>query len=214
MYIPAAFLETDAEKLCAFIQEYSFGLLVSEHAGAPFATHLPLLLDRTAGPQGCLIGHLARANPQWQEADGKTFLAVFSGPHAYISPAWYQAEQVVPTWNYAAVHAYGVMRTIHDPDALFQIVGQYVDFFESTMNVPWKFDASGEFAQKMIAGIVGFRIEITRLEGKWKLSQNQPRERREKVVHALTTRSDEGSQAIAELMRNSLARDRDADRGA
>src|SRR4051812_5840105 len=106
MYVPAAFAEPDRGRLHEFIEAYSFGLLVSSHRG-PFATHLPFLLDRTAGPHGTLVGHMARANPQWHDLDGREVLAVFSGPHAYVSPSWYEADDVVPTWNYVAVHARG-----------------------------------------------------------------------------------------------------------
>jgi transcriptional regulator len=179
-------------------------LLVSQHEGEPFATHLPLLLDRTAGPHGSLIGHMARANPQWQSADGQHVLAVFSGPHAYVSPSWYESENVVPTWNYVAVHAYGTFRAVHDTEALLGIVSQYVDFFESSLLRPWKFDPTSDFSRKMIGAIVGFRIEISRLEGKWKLNQNHPRERREKVVRALEASGDELSQSVAELMKRQL----------
>ncbi len=129
MYIPAAFNETDPEKLFDTIEQYSFGMLVSQADGVPLVSHLPILLDRTHAPHGCLIGHLARANPQWEQAEGQAALAVFSGPHAYISPSWYQSENVVPTWNYVAVHAYGTFRAIHDRDALLEIVGQYVSIF-------------------------------------------------------------------------------------
>src|SRR5438874_6033211 len=104
MYIPHAFAETDRTRLHDFIEQHSFGLLVSQFDGQPFASHLPFLLERTAGPKGCLIGHMARANPQWQQLGGQSGLAIFSGPHVYVSPTWYESEQVVPTWNYVAVH--------------------------------------------------------------------------------------------------------------
>jgi transcriptional regulator len=205
MYIPAAFREANYEKLFDVIEQNSFGLLVSNHDGAPFATHLPLLVDRTVAPRGCLIGHMARANPQWEQADGQTVLAVFSGPHAYISPTWYEAENVVPTWNYVAVHACGTFRAIHERDAMLEIVGQYVDYFEAALPDPWNFDPQGEYSQKMGGAIVGFQIEISRLEGKWKLNQNHPRERREKVIRALHAAGDAGSRAIADLMQQQLA---------
>ncbi len=208
MYIPAAFNETDPEKLFDTIEQYSFGMLVSQADGVPLVSHLPILLDRSHGPHGCLIGHLARANPQWEQAEGQTVLSVFSGPHAYISPSWYQSENVVPTWNYVAVHAYGTFRAIHDRDALLQIVGQYVDFFEGSLPAPWKFDATSDYAMKLAGAIVGFRIEIDRLEGKWKLNQNQPRDRRKKVVEARSGTSDDAlSRSIADLMRIQLAGD-------
>lgn len=200
MYTPKLFEQTNRSVLFDFIQQHSFGMLASVLDGAPFVTHLPLLLDRSGGADGSLIGHMARANPQWQQAEGQTVLAVFSGPHAYISPAWYEAQNVVPTWNYVAVHAYGTFRAIHEPERMLEIVQEYVDFFEASMPQPWTFDGETEFAKKLVQGIVGFRIEITRLEGKWKLSQNQPVERREKVMQELKRSGNEDANATAELM--------------
>jgi transcriptional regulator len=205
MYIPTAFAETDPKKLFEVIEQNSFGLLISRHSDEPFATHLPLLLDRTVGSQGCLIGHMARANPQWQSAEGQNVLAVFSGPHAYVSPSWYVSDNVVPTWNYVAVHAYGTFYAVHETEALLAIVGQYVDFFEASLPRPWKFDPASDYSRKMAGAIVGFRIEISRLEGKWKLNQNHPRERREKVVEALIASGDELSQSVAALMKSQLS---------
>src|SRR3954454_23818004 len=160
MYVPPHFAENDLSKLHDFIEAYSFGLLVSQVDGLPFATHLPFLLDRTAGAHGTLVGHMARANPQWREAGGQTALAVFSGPHAYISPSWYEAEQVVPTWNYAAVHAYGKIQVIEDEPALLDIVQESVRVYEQAMPRPWSFAASTQFVQRLLGQIVGFRIEI------------------------------------------------------
>jgi transcriptional regulator len=205
MYVPAAFAERDLSRLHDFIEQHSFGLLVSQADALPFATHLPFLLDRTAGPHGALVGHMARANPQWREAGGQTVLTIFSGPHTYISPTWYEAEQVVPTWNYTAVHAYGRVQIIEDEIALLKIVQETVRLYERAMPRPWSFDGSGTFAERMLGQIVGFRIEIDKIEGKWKLNQNQPVERREKVVRALQQRQgDENAQAVAALMRQTL----------
>src|ERR1700759_3803266 len=106
MYVPSHFAETDLATLHDFIERYSFGLLVSQVDGQPFGTHLPFLLDRSA-PHGTLIGHMARANPHWQSLREQPALVVFAGPHAYISPTWYEAANVVPTWNYTAVHVSG-----------------------------------------------------------------------------------------------------------
>jgi transcriptional regulator len=200
MYIPASFKQDDVAVLHEFIEQHSFATLVSRHDEAPLASHMPLLLDRGSGASGTLIGHVARANPQWQQAEGQNVLAIFSGPHAYISPAWYEADNVVPTWNYTAVHAYGSWQTIDDAASLEQIVRDYVDFYERPRKSPWQLDASPEFLQKLLPQIVGFRIEIARLEGKWKLSQNHPPQRRQKVINALRLQADENSLAIAALM--------------
>lgn len=200
MYIPAAFAETDLTKLHDFIEQNSFGLLVSQADGPPFATHLPFLLDRSTGPQGTLVGHMARANPQWREAGEQTALAIFSGPHAYISPTWYEAEEVVPTWNYTAVHAYGRVEVIEDEGSLLGIVERSVRIYEQAMPQPWSFDGSSTFVKRLLAQIVGFRIEVEKIEGKWKLNQNHPVERRQNVVRALQQRGDENALAVAALM--------------
>jgi transcriptional regulator len=170
----------------------------------PFATHLPFLLDRTAGPQGTVVGHLARANPQWREAAGQTILVIFSGPHAYISPTWYEAEQVVPTWNYAAVHAYGRAEIVEEQAALLDIVRRSVEVYERAMPRPWSFDPASPYMERLLGQIVGLRIEVERIEGKFKLNQNHPAERRQKVVRALAERANENAQAVAAMMRAML----------
>jgi transcriptional regulator len=203
MYIPPAFAETDLTKLHDFIEQHSFGLLVSQVDGLPFATHLPFLLERTTGPHGTMICHVARANPQWQEARGQTALAIFSGPHAYVSPTWYEAEQVVPTWNYAAVHVYGRVQIIQDESALLGIVQEMVRVYEEAMPQPWSFEST-MFVKRLLGQIVGFRIEIEKIEGKFKLNQNHPIERRRKVVGALQQRGDENGLAVAAMMQAML----------
>jgi transcriptional regulator len=204
MYIPAAFAETDLPKLHDFIEQHSFGLLVSQVDGLPFASHLPFFLERSAGSHGTLVGHMARANPQWRDAGGQTALAIFSGPHAYVSPTWYEAEQVVPTWNYTAVHAYGQVVIVEDEGALLEIVQRTVRVYERAMPQPWAFSDSGTFVKRMLGQIVGFRIEVEKIEGKWKLSQNHAVERRKRVVRALGERGDENAQAIAAMMQAML----------
>jgi len=204
MYIPSHFTESDPNKLHDFIERHSFGLLVSQVAGVPFASHIPFLLDRATGPHGTLIGHVARANPHWNDLANQTALAVFSGPHAYITPTWYESANVVPTWNYAAVHATGLVKVIEDKDTLLEIVQRTVNFYEANMPTPWPLDTSGSFVERLLAQIVGFRIEIATLEGKWKMSQNHPIERREKVIRALLNQGDENSLGVAGMMRGLL----------
>jgi transcriptional regulator len=204
MYVPAAFAEPDLARLHDFIEQNSFGLLVSQVEGQPFATHLPFLLERAAGPRGRLVGHMARANPQWEAVGGQAVLAVFSGPHAYISPRWYEAEQVVPTWNYTAVHAYGRAEVVEDAGALREIVRQTVEAYERSMPRPWSLAEAGAFVEKRLPHIVGFRVVIERIEGKWKLNQNHPVERRRKVVRALLAQGGESARALAEMMQGML----------
>jgi transcriptional regulator len=200
VYVPAHFAVEDRATLFAFMMKHSFALLVSDANGSPFATHLPLLLDPDAGPNGTLRGHVARANPHWQHLAGQRALAVFSGPHAYVSPTWYQAENTVPTWNYAAVHASGTCELIEDEAELLRLLGELVTIYESGMPTPWRFDPDTPFARKLAAQVVGFRIPIDRLEGKWKLNQNHPPERRERVIRELTQSPDQQAREVAELM--------------
>jgi transcriptional regulator len=201
MYIPAAFAESDLATLHDMMEQHSFALLVSQHEGRPFASHLPLLLDRQAGPQGTLIGHMARANPHWRTAAGQEVLVVFAGAHAYISPAWYEVEHVVPTWNYVAVHAYGPLALVEESSALTDILHQFVQTYERSMPTPWELKGSNAYLERMLSQIVGFRIAITRLEGKRKLNQNHPPERRRKVIRVLRERGDE---TMARLIEETL----------
>jgi transcriptional regulator len=203
MYVPTSFAETDTTKLHEFMRKNSFATLVSANETGMVASHLPLLFDAETGQLGGLIGHMARANPQWRDVRGDV-LAIFTGPHAYISPAWYATDGTVPTWNYTAVHVYGTFRVVEDRESLLDIIRRIVLYYESPRPDPWSFDEEAPYADQLIRGIVGFRIEISRLEGKWKLSQNHPEERRRRVIRALVERPDEHSQAIAAMMKEGL----------
>jgi transcriptional regulator len=204
MYTPACFAENDLARLHEAMERYSFALLVSQAGGETIASHLPLLLDRTSGPQGTLVGHMARANPQWQTAAGQRVLVVFSGPHAYVSPTWYQAERVVPTWNYVAVHATGRLELTEDPADAMALLRRMVATFEAPLERPWRLeDQPADFLDKLARQIVAFRIPIERLEGKWKLNQNQPPERRARVAAALEGQGSDDAREIAALMAGS-----------
>jgi transcriptional regulator len=157
-------------------------------------------LERDAGPHGTLVGHMARANPHWHDLDGRPVLAVFSGPHAYVSPTWYESENVVPTWNYVAVHAYGTGRLVDDAEGLAGILARTVATYERSLPSPWAIDTGSEFFRKHMRAVVGFRVEVSRLEGKWKLNQNQPEERRQKVVRALEGSDSQAAREVARLM--------------
>jgi transcriptional regulator len=201
MYIPSHFAQPDRVQLHAAIERYSFATLISGPDGHLFANHLPLMLDRQEGPHGTLIGHMARANPQWHSAAGTEVLAIFSGPHAYISPTWYQAQQTVPTWNYVAVHAYGRLKLMDDDGEVEALLHRTIGVYEAAEERPWKLDESREFVSRMLRQIVAFRVPIERLEGKWKLNQNRPVEQRQRVIEVLSRREDENSRNIATLMR-------------
>lgn len=201
MYVPASFAIEDRTTLHDFIEQHSFATMVSHDGTVPFASHVPLLLDRNAGTYGRLLGHVARANPQWKHATDQQVLAIFHGPHAYISPTWYETTNAVPTWNYVAVHACGTLRLVSDREELRQIVARMVDVYESNQPVPWSIKSpDGEFINRLLESIVGFTIEIERIEGKWKLNQNHPAERREKVIRALRQSGGSHDLEIAALM--------------
>ena len=202
MYTPAHFAEADVGKLHATIQAYSFATLVSQHDGDVTASHLPLLLKREegTGQLGTLVGHMAKANSQWEQAAGQKVLAIFAGPHAYISPSWYEDEKTVPTWNYVTVHAYGRLELVKDSQEKLDILRQTVHVYERNMPVPWTVPEPSEFLARLVDQIVAFQIPLGRLEGKWKLNQNHPLARRQRVIAALRSRPDEASQEIAGMM--------------
>src|SRR5712691_10234868 len=199
MYIPKAFREDDINTLHKFMQEYSFATLITHHEGVPFATHLPFILDSERCPNGTLLAHMARANPQWHDFSGEQeVLVIFQGPHAYVSPSWYEVELSVPTWNYAVVHAYGIPRLIEDGEELYKLLKILIETHEAQFENPWPFQLQEDYLHKMMRGIVGFEIEIARLEGKFKLSQNRTESERENVIAALQKSRD--TLAVAELM--------------
>lgn len=197
MYVPASFGVEDGDVLAKFIGRYSFATLVSRVAGAPFATHLPFVYDQQ---QSLLIGHLARANSQWRDLAAEEALVVFQGPHAYISPTYYAADFAVPTWNYAAVHVYGVPRVVEQQQRLAAIVEQLVSCYEGGRAEPWRVDWQDERYGKMLQAIVGIEIEVTRIEGKFKLNQNRPQQDQLGVVQALRDADDFQERALAEMM--------------
>jgi transcriptional regulator len=190
------------------MEHYSFAMLCSSTNGELEASHLPLLLDRNVAPHGRLVGHMARPNGQWKRAAGLQVMAIFSGPHAYVSPTWYESNETVPTWNYAVVHAYGILRLVEDESRLREIVRRTVDVYERSMPRPWSMDVvPSQHLNKLLLGIVGFEFDIDRIEGKWKLNQNHSVERREKVIRALGVTGRPDDVAVAEMMRRQVDSD-------
>lgn len=211
MYIPASFRENRTEVLHALMQEYGFATLVSRVAGELIASHLPLLLAPERGPYGTLLGHMARANNQWQGfGDGEAVLAIFQGPHAYISPSWYATRPAVPTWNYAVVHAHGVPRLVEEEAELCRILEATVGFYEKGLPEPWSMGMlPPEYFRQMRSGIVGFEIPLSRLEGKLKLSQNRTAQDRSGVIEHLESGEDPIARAVARWMREEAGLERE-----
>ena len=200
MYVPTHFAQTDHDEVIRFVSAHGFATLCSmDDDNVPFATHLPILVADPTPGRIVLEGHVARGNPQWRHADGKSVLAIFAGPHHYISPTWYEEPGTVPTWNYLAVHATGVFHALHDSDSLRRILARSVEVYEAGMPTPWRPDA--DVVERLLGGIVGFRVEVKGLEAKWKLNQNHTRVRRERVIRALEAEGGEDARAIAEAMR-------------
>lgn len=200
MYIPNWFREDNTAVLHELMRQFNFATLITTTEASPFATHLPFHIDTERGEYGTLRAHMARQNAQWQHfAEGQEALAIFQGAHAYISPAWYEAQPSVPTWNYAVVHAYGVPRVLEEEELytlLRNLVAQHEPHPES-LNMP------EEHVRKQLRAIVGFEIEITRLEGKFKLSQNRSETDRQRVVAALREQDDPLASQVADMMANS-----------
>jgi transcriptional regulator len=202
MYIPKANEETRLEALHALIQQYSFGTVVSQCPEGMVASHLPFLLDPERGPRGTLAGHMARANPHWQnlQKEGEV-LVIFQGPHAYISPSWYDTRPSVPTWNYVAIHAYGSPRLIEDTASLRRILETLVRVHEASFSRPWSLDLFPNYVDQLMRAIVGFEIEITRLEGKLKLSQNRTSTDQAGAIAGLLDQGGALEAEVAMLMR-------------
>lgn len=207
MYNPKHFEETRVDVLHRLIREHAFAALVTLGPDGLSANHIPLEIDPEPAPLGTLRGHVARANPIWKEAAaGSEVLVIFQGPSSYITPSWYATKQetgkVVPTWNYAMVHAYGPMRAVEDAAWLHTLLTKLTSHHESRRSEPWKLtDAPPEFIEHQMQAIVGIEIPITRLTGKWKVSQNRPAADREGVIAGLVQHGDATSQAMAELVR-------------
>ncbi len=189
----------DSADIAHFIQVNSFGVLISTVDGQPFATHLPFLYDDR---RNLLLAHMARANPQWRNLHGQSVLVVFQGPHAYISPSWYGQTASVPTWNYMDVHVYGACSVIDREEELAELLEETVRFHEPESDLPSHADQP--FYRNMMKAVVGFRIDISKIEGKTKLSQNKPVEIQRRVIAKLGKSGEAGAQSLAQLMQERL----------
>lgn len=203
MYTPEPFRVDDPEALAAFLRRHPFGVLVTtDAAGRSEATHLPFLYEARGGPHGLLRGHMALANPQWRHfGPGREALVIVQGPHGYVSPAWYGEHPAVPTWNYAAVHARGAPRLL-EPDDTWALLEDMVAAFEAHRPAPWRMALPADYAGRMLAAVVGFEVPLTRLEGKFKLSQNRPPGDPPRVAAALADSPRPGDRELAAFMRS------------
>lgn len=201
MYIPKHFKIDDEEVIYDFIEKYGFATLFSQHNGEPYATHLPLMLNKS---ENALYGHFARPNEQWKDAENQQVLVVFQGPHCYISPSWYETMKAVPTWNYVSIHLYGTMELVEDKTVIFDSLNDLVNKYESP-DSPYNLnDVEPSFIEGMSKGIVAFRIKITKIEAKAKLSQNHPVERQELIIKQLENTSHLDNLQVAALMKKNL----------
>jgi transcriptional regulator len=206
MYTPKDFLVDDLPTLHADIQNSPFAALVTLTPSGLVATHLPVLLDETRGPLGTISGHVSRANLQWQHTDPATeALVLFTGPQTYVTPNWYSSKQethrVVPTWNYAAVHAYGTVSFFDDLERLRTLLTRLTDLHESSSPTPWKVaDAPAAFIDGQLKAIIGFELPITRLEGKRKFNQNRSAADQAGVIYGLRSLNDPVKSSVADFM--------------
>jgi len=204
MYVPDRYRETDAEVIRAFVDAHPFATLVTAPGGEPRATHLPLLLGRHED-RDTIIGHVAKANPQWRDFDGQlSALAIFDwGPHAYVSPRWYGEDRHVPTWNYVSVQMRGVPVVIDDPAEHRAALRLLTERFEATAD--YSMDTLPEdYLQAMIGATVAFRIPVDHVDAAYKLNQNRSPQARRGVVDALAVSEDSQARAIANLMADRL----------
>jgi transcriptional regulator len=206
MYTPTAFEVTDLAMIQGAMKQSELATLVTLTTQGLLATHLPLMLDETRGPYGTLIGHVSRANMQWRETNPETeALVIFLGLDTYVTPNWYPAKQetgrVVPTWNYAAIHAYGHPSFFEDTERLRAVVTELTKKHEASFPAPWQVtDAPAVYIDSQLKAIVGFELPILRLEGKQKFNQNRAVEDRTGVINGLRELGEERKNKVAELM--------------
>lgn len=205
MYTPPSFRELDTSVLHKLMENHSFATLFSWTDDGPLATHLPFMLEPDSGPNGTLVAHMARANSHWRsfEKHGESLVA-FLGPHAYISPSWYARPDSVPTWNYAAVHAYGTPQIVEDPVVLRDQVLQLTALHEADLDPQWDPRHVEHKIPMMLKALVGFEMPIRRIEGTFKFNQNKSPEDRAAVVAALEGATDPLLREVAAIMRSGL----------
>lgn len=202
MYIPKHNLETDKKEILDFIKRFNFGTIVTVKDNFPNATHLPFLIEeRQEGNDSklFLVSHFAKANKQWQELNENT-LVIFSEPHAYISPKFYEKPQNVPTWNYISVHCYGHGKVFDDENEKLNVIEKSINFFDESYKSQWN-GLDEKYKIGLLKGIVAFEIEIDNVQAKKKLSQNKTVNERENIIHSFEQSEDSNQKIIAEYMK-------------
>jgi transcriptional regulator len=202
VYIPRHFDVADHAAIARLLHDYPFATLIPPVGPEPHLSHLPLVQIADCEPNGTLLGHFARGNPHWRNAEGAESIAIFHGPHAYVSPSWYaKPAAAVPTWNYAVAHAHGTIRLAQEPAATRSILDTMVHRFESMRPAPWQIGLDQRSLDAMVNAIIGFRLKVKRIEVKFKLSQNRDREDRARVAAALDAEGYADAAATAAWMR-------------
>ncbi|MBU2945943.1 FMN-binding negative transcriptional regulator [Zobellia uliginosa] len=200
MFIPAHQRNDNLSEIKEFIMANSFGVLVSQYQGKPWATHIPLELEINKEGKEVLTAHIAKANPQWHEFEqNEEVLCIFNGPHSYISSSWYKEEEV-PTWNYIAVHVYGKLKILSEEEVMAHM-HRLVDKYEANSKNPISLNDMSPQTLKQIKGVVGFQIEITDIQAKYKLSQNREQDH-PKIIEELEDTKNPMSKEIAKAMKN------------
>lgn len=198
MYIPPYYENKDFEEIKRFLGENSFGIMINVVDNKPWGTHIPLELEQDENGADILVGHIAKANPQWKSfEDASEVLCIFNGPHAYVSSSWYKEEEV-PTWNYIAVHVYGKLTVLNEEEtmaSMHRLVGKY----EAASKNPISLNDMSPKTLRQVKGVVGFQIQITDVQATYKLSQTRT-EDHANIISELKERSDSGSRAIADAM--------------
>ena len=199
MYIPSQYKNEDLSEVRDFIRSNSFAILINQLNGRPWATHTPLELDKDEAGNDILIGHIARANPQWKAFEANPeVLCIFNGPHSYVSSSWYKEEEV-PTWNYIAVHIYGSLTVMAESEVLTWLHG-LVDHYEKDEEKPLSLKDMSPATLRQVKGVVGFRIKINEIQAAYKLSQGRE-EDHARIIHELKNKKDQGSKQVSNIMK-------------
>lgn len=199
MYIPHHYKNENIEQVKAFLKENSFGILINQVEGKPWATHIPLELDEDEDGNDLLVSHIAKANPQWKSfKENDEVLCIFNGPHSYISSSWYKEEEV-PTWNYIAVHVYGKIKILSEEDVLKSMY-KLVDKYEAHSKDPISLDHLSKKTLGQIKGVVGFQISIDTIQAAYKLSQGREHDH-ERIIHELENTEKPNAKDIAKMMK-------------